>query len=69
MAVLRERLRPASMAKAAVVPKATDRKGAAISLGVGLTKIDEMLANGTLRARKHGRRWIIPLAEIERLLA
>jgi excisionase family DNA binding protein len=61
--------RPVSIAKAAVAPKATDRKGGAIYLGVSLTKIDQMLASGVLRARKHGRRWIIPFAELDRFLA
>lgn len=60
--------RPVSAAKAAVAPRATDRKGAALYLGVSLTKIDEMLANKDLRAKKHGRRWIIPIAELDRLL-
>lgn len=55
---------PVAVAKAAIAPKATDRRGAAVYLGVSLTKIDEMLATGALRARKHGRRWIIAIVEL-----
>jgi excisionase family DNA binding protein len=59
---------PVSVAKAAVAPKATDRRGSAIYLGVGVSKVDEMLATGVLRGKRHGRRWIIPIAELDRLL-
>jgi excisionase family DNA binding protein len=59
---------PVSVAKAAITPKATDRRGAAIYCGVSLTKIDQWLTTGKLRAQKDGRRWIIALAELDRLL-
>ncbi|HEY2476931.1 MAG TPA: hypothetical protein VGI19_19270 [Candidatus Cybelea sp.] len=59
---------PVSVAKAAVAPQATDRRGAAVYLGIGITKVDAMLAAGTLQGRKHGRRWIIAIAELQRLL-
>lgn len=49
--------------------KTMQRKEGAKALGVSLPTLDGLIANGTIRAKKIGRRVVIPCSEIENLLA
>jgi excisionase family DNA binding protein len=42
------------------------RSDAAIALGLGRRTIDELISSGKLRARRIGRRVLIPRTELER---
>lgn len=58
---VRERLRP--------TPKCLRPAQAAKLLGVGLTKMREMIARGDVRTVAVGKRRMVTLAEVERFLA
>jgi len=45
-----------------------ERRGAANQLGVSLPTLDGLIKDGTIRAKKIGRRVLIPQTEIENLL-
>jgi excisionase family DNA binding protein len=42
------------------------RQGTASALGISLRMVDYLIAQGKLRARKLGRRTLVPKSEIER---
>jgi excisionase family DNA binding protein len=50
-------------------PLAVRRKAAAQALGVGVSKIDILISEGTINAVKSGKCLLIPVKEIERYLA
>jgi excisionase family DNA binding protein len=48
---------------------AVRRKVAAQALGIGVSKIDLLIANGTINAVKSGKCLLIPTSELERYFA
>jgi excisionase family DNA binding protein len=50
-------------------PLAVRRKSAAQALGVGVSKIDLLISNGTIMAVKSGKCLLIPTSELERYVA
>jgi len=50
-------------------PLALRRKAAAQALGVGVSKIDLLISNGTITAVKSGKCLLIPTSELERYVA
>jgi excisionase family DNA binding protein len=50
-------------------PLALRRKQAAQALGIGVSKIDLLISDGTINAVKAGKCLLIPTEEIERYLA
>src|SRR4051812_6356814 len=50
-------------------PLALRRKAAANAIGVGVTKLDLLIATGEIAAVKSGKCLLIPVVELERYLA
>jgi excisionase family DNA binding protein len=50
-------------------PLALRRKAAAQALGVGVSKIDLLISDGTITAVKSGKCLLIPTSELERYVA
>ena len=50
-------------------PLALRRKAAAQALGIGVSKIDLLISNGTIKAVKSGKCLLIPTSELERYVA